>query len=233
MPELSDTRVVALWERGQRLGAIGRALLLAGESGEIGERDPAEASIGERDAAILRLHARSFGAQLSGYTNCPRCGERLEFDFASDALLAGAASPGAREVTMEGLHFRLPDSWDLKAIAGADGIAAAERGLLRRCCLDPAAPLEWSDAFVARLEERIGALDPAADIRFTFACVACAHAWDERFDAAAWCWDRVELRAQRLLDEVHELARAYGWSEARILELGEARRRAYLERCAA
>ncbi len=36
-------------------------------------------------------------------------------------------------------------------------------------------------------------------------------------------------RAERLLREVHTLARAYGWSEGAILELGSARRERYLE----
>ena len=46
----------------------------------------------------------------------------------------------------------------------------------------------------------------------------------------AFLWDEVDVRARRLLDEVHALAGAYGWSEQRILALSEARRRAYLDR---
>jgi hypothetical protein len=38
------------------------------------------------------------------------------------------------------------------------------------------------------------------------------------------------VRARRFLDEVHVLARAYGWAEAEILRLSEARRSAYLQR---
>ena len=40
----------------------------------------------------------------------------------------------------------------------------------------------------------------------------------------------MDVRARRLLDEVHALARSYSWSERQILELSEVRRRAYLER---
>lgn len=233
MQALSDTRLVALWERGQRRSTVIRGLLLAVESEEIGERDPAQLSIGERDAAILRLHARRFGPRLQGYTDCPSCGERLEFDFDCAKLLQELSSPQGSEFTAGDLRFRLPNSSDLIAIANTNNVVAAERSLLRRCCLDAADVTEWTDALVAQFEERIGALDPAADIRFGFTCAACTDTWNERFDIVAWCWDEIELRARRLFDEVHELARAYSWSEVQILALGEARRRAYLERCEA
>ena len=43
----------------------------------------------------------------------------------------------------------------------------------------------------------------------------------------------MDARAQRLLMEVHLLARAYGWREADILGMSPARRNAYLQRVAA
>ena len=42
---------------------------------------------------------------------------------------------------------------------------------------------------MAEVETQIAALDAAADIRFGFTCACCAHAWEERLDIAAWCWD--------------------------------------------
>jgi hypothetical protein len=233
MHALSDSRLIGLWERGQRRSAVIRALLLAAESGRIGERDPAELSIGERDAAILRLRAASFGPRLQGYIDCPRCAERLEFDFDCAALLADLSAPQGSEFTAAGLRFRLPNSRDLISVAETADTIEAARSLLRCCCLDAADTVEWTDALLAEIEMRIGALDPAADIRFAFTCSACAHAWHERLDIAAWCWDEVEIRAQRLIDEVHRLALAYGWSEDQVLALGAARRSAYLERCGA
>jgi hypothetical protein len=49
---------------------------------------------------------------------------------------------------------------------------------------------------------------------------------------AAFVWEEIEACAARLLDDVHVLARAYGWSERAILALPEMRRAAYLERVA-
>jgi hypothetical protein len=42
-------------------------------------------------------------------------------------------------------------------------------------------------------------------------------------------WAEIEVRAKRLLLEVHLLATAYGWSEAEILSLNAQRREFYLE----
>jgi len=231
MHALSDSRLVALWERGRHCSGVTRALLLASESQELAERDPTEVSIGERDAAILRLRAASFGARLEGYTDCPRCSERLEFDFDCASLVADLHEPRGREFKAGATRFRLPNSGDLIAVAETADIAEATRALLRRCCLDASDTVEWTDALLADIEGRIDALDPGADIRFALTCAACAHAWDARLEIAAWCWDEVEARAQLVLDEVHRLALAYGWSEDQILALGAERRSAYLERC--
>ncbi len=53
---------------------------------------------------------------------------------------------------------------------------------------------------------------------------------ERAFDVGGFLWEEIDVRARRLLDEVHALARSYCWSERQILELSETRRRAYLER---
>ena len=182
------------------------------ESQQDAARDPIELSIGERDAAILRLRAARFGPRLQGYTDCPFCAERLEFDFDCASLLADLHEPQGNEFTAGAFRFRLPNSRDLMAVANTADTVAAAHGLMRRCCLDAPDTIAWTDALLDEIESRIDALDPAADIRFALTCAACAHAWDERLDIAAWCWDEVEAHAQRLLDEVHRLALAL-WLE--------------------
>ena len=231
MYPLSDARLLEVWERAQRCSPVVRAVLLAAQSPDIAGRDPLQLSIGERDAAILGVRRATFGSQLQGFTQCPQCAERLEFDFDCSVLPAAPAALERTEFSAGNARFRLPTSRDLIAVAQERDAEKAACALLRRCCLDPSVTLECTDALMAEADERIGALDAAADIRFGFTCSACAHVWDERLDIAAWCWDEVELKAQRLLSEVHRLAWAYSWSEAQILALSDARRRAYLELC--
>jgi hypothetical protein len=42
-------------------------------------------------------------------------------------------------------------------------------------------------------------------------------------------WLEITARSQRLILEVHQLARTYGWTEAEILNLSAARRALYLK----
>ena len=57
----------------------------------------------------------------------------------------------------------------------------------------------------------------------------CGHEWDELFDVVSFVWAELEVQACRLLQEVHVLARAYGWREGDVLALSPRRRRLYLE----
>jgi len=231
MQALSDPQLLEVWERGHRRSAVARAVLLAAQCPGIADRDARALCIGERDTAILQVRRATFGTQLQGSLQCPNCAQPLEFDFDCSALPEDVISPERTEFTAHDMRFRLPNSHDLMAVAQTDTAEDAAQALLRRCCLEESATIDCSEALVAEVEGQISAADAASDIRFGFTCTSCAHAWEERLDIAAWCWDEVELRAQRLLSEVHRLAWAYGWSEAQILSLGAARRRAYLELC--
>jgi len=71
-------------------------------------------------------------------------------------------------------------------------------------------------------------LDPQADVSLNLNCAACGHEWQSSFDPAAFLLSEVDGYAARLTGEVHRLARAYGWSEASILEMSPVRRQRYL-----
>ena len=82
----------------------------------------------------------------------------------------------------------------------------------------------------------VGALttvDPQADLVVALACGDCGTAWEERLDVSAFLVARLAAMAARLIDEVHQLATAYGWTETTILGLSGRRRTQYLERAAA
>ncbi len=71
-------------------------------------------------------------------------------------------------------------------------------------------------------------LDPAAEIWLEATCPACGSASTVLLDPAAIVVEEVDRHARRILREVDQLARAYGWREPDVLALGPARRRAYL-----
>jgi hypothetical protein len=225
--------LLVCWEQGRWRHALDRALLLhaAAAPGE----DPdalADRTLGERNAALLRLRQRLFGDELKSCVDCPECGERLEFGLSAAALLAPFDAPRAAnvaEISVAGRRLRLPTTRDLANIAAEPDEANAARRLLERlrvasesdagCELDP-------DQLMQALDEA----DPCMDLAIDLTCPACAHAWSAAFDAPGFLWEEIEARVRRLLDEVHVLACSYGWDEEKILGLSDVRRRAYLDR---
>ena len=252
MQPLAAAHLLDLRDRGHGLPPVWRALLLleAAYPEEPLER-LAALPIGERDARLLRLRARTFGPVLDSETACPACGERLEFGLRSEALQAESALPAApgpetRPATHTLRHdgyavtFRPPNSRDLldAAEAAAPETAApgaAERDLLARCVVEaqrdgePVLAEALPEPVAAAVAAAMAEADPRADFRLALTCPACDHRWREPFDIAAFFWAEVEAWAPRLLREVHLLAAAYGWREADILKMSAWRRRQYLD----
>ncbi|MGN9809536.1 hypothetical protein ACTMSW_09270 [Micromonospora sp. BQ11] len=178
--------------------------------------------MGRREAALLTVHVEHFGVRLDGLARCPRCATDVELSVPI-AELTSAMPPAAPveplvvgEVTVD---WRLPHDDDLVASAGAPDGAT----LLQRCA--PSCP----PSLRAELAARIAAADPYADITVELVCPQCAYGWEAALVAAEFVWAQLRTHAQRLLREVDELARAYGWSEEQIFALSQQRRDSYLE----
>jgi hypothetical protein len=232
MQALTNSALLEVWERGRDRRPVERALLLlATVSPDLDSDGCADLSIGERNAAILRLRRAMFGAQLPGAVNCPNCREQLEFEIDLEHLLSAAAASEREVMTGEGLRFRLPTSRDLMATAQCHDADAAARHLLRLCCLDAPDGQQYSQALLAEVGARMAAADGVADIELNLDCAACGHAWPDYLDMGTFFWEEFDRHAHRILDDVHRLASAYGWDEQRILAMRSARRAAYLERC--
>jgi len=194
-------------------------------------------SVGHRDALLLDLRERLFGSALVGLTTCPACGEEIELAFDAAELRRGVAETVTATVEIDGVtvEFRLPNAGDLAAIESIGDVPAARARLLARCILkatrDDAAipPGNLSSEAVAATIARMGEIDPQADVALPVDCPSCAHGWREPFDVVTFLWNELAVWARRLLEDVHRLATAYGWSERDILLLSPARRKAYLE----
>lgn len=232
-----DTRtILRTWEACQGQPPHQVALTLLAAAGPERTLQQWEAlALGRREEALLTLHQMSFGAELAAYTECPRCAERLELTIAIDALRSPETAPEETFELTDGdrtWRFRLPNTADVAAVAAAQTDAAAARGLFaQRCVVDGppgAAAAELSAATVERLCQEIDRRDPMAAMTVALGCPACGHPWACALDAGAFVWEKVSASAKRLLSEVDALARAYGWSEAEILDLSPWRRQCYL-----
>ena len=225
MHALSASELLSVWESGSSQIPLRRALaMIAAACPEVSSDSLASLTIGQRDARLLALREAMFGAELTGITHCPECGEKIELSFnCSDIRQQGEIEPAAEFAVQSNgreVRFRLPTSADLLAVNSSEQ-------LLERCLLDRGNHLT-KDLFPA-VAEKMSSADPMADIHLALNCPNCAHKWEAAFDIVAFLWREISAAARRLLREVHTLASAYSWTEPEILSLSPARRRVYLE----
>jgi len=237
MRPLSAEALLDLWERGSaQPSALAAVTALGAATGEEPE-SLARLPVGERDARLLALYRALRGRRVEGVAACPSCGEQVETAFDVDALLAQVTrAPGQPECAAGRFRatLRLPSTEDLLAVSAMDSRERMRAALLRRCIVDAwrgkkrvtadDVPAELLDA----AEEAMERADPAGDIRLLLTCPACGHGWEVALDAAQFVWAEVTSLVQRIVQDVHALAAAYGWREGDILAMSAARRQLYI-----
>jgi len=231
MRTLCSSDFLDLWERGSRLHPLDRGLLaLNAALADTPDESLADWPLGRRNRALAELQSACFGPRFCGWTACPQCGEKLEFEMDGGAILHPDNGPGADgPIVVNGQAFRLPTSRDLALAAREADSGLAVVRLLESCRLQDAAPRAWTPEEIEQIEERLALADPMAETRLTLDCPKCGHRWEEALDLAVFLWAEIEARARRLLLEIHTLAAAYGWTEPEILALSDRRRASYLE----
>jgi hypothetical protein len=231
-PPLYEADLIGIWERGVGLRPARLALALLAAEPDVDAAAAPQWTVGERDSRLLDLRERALGPRLALVATCPACEERVEAALeVGDLRVEGGGSLEARlhfEAGGRRLVARLPTAGDLVAIEQAEDVESARRDLLERCLLDgDDDPLD--ERVVAAAAARMAEADPQADIRLALSCPACGADWEEQFDPVSFFWQELDAWALHFVRDVHELASAYGWSEADVLALPPARRRLYLE----
>lgn len=226
MGALSGRDILDLWDLGRNRHPVDRALLVlaAVRPGE-GDEAPADWSLGRRNAALAKFYMESFRPRLDLYQDCPRCAQRMEFSLDTRELAREGDSSGPVDVL--GDSFRLPTSRDLAALPAFGDPVEGARALASRCQISGKGG-DWSVEDLETIGQSLAEADPQAETLLELACPSCRHAWTEVFDILQVVWEEIETRAKGLLQEVHLLASAYGWVEAEVLSLSEARRQDYL-----
>jgi hypothetical protein len=225
MHALSATELLSVWESGSSQVPLQRALtMLAAASPEALSDSLARLTVGQRDARLLALRELTFGAELTGVTDCLECGEKIELSFKSSDIRPATETEPPAELTVQSngreVRFRLPTSADLLAVNSPEQ-------LLERCLLSGGNHM--TENFISMVADKMSSADPMAEIHLALNCPSCEHRWEAPFDIVAFLWREISAAARRLLREVHTLASAYGWTETEILALSPARRRIYLE----
>jgi hypothetical protein len=230
MTPLSASAVLTLWEQGVPLHPLDRGLLALRVADPSATAGVADWPLGRRNRALLDLHASWFGAQLAGWTSCPACDEKVEFELDARQLAAIAPdSEPADPVIVGEQAFRLPTSRDLACMVAAGDAEYSAAGLAERCRIGGPHTVGWTDDLLETIGEQLAAADPLAETRLALGCPSCGRGWDAALEIGRFVWAAVDAQARRLLWEVHALGSAYGWSEPEILALSAPRRAIYLE----
>lgn len=235
MRTLSQKELLAVWEAGLGLPPSERAaeLLLAA-----GDEDPSRLTAGQRDADLLEMRERLFGPAIAATADCPKCGQTQEFEMLVEDVRATRALPAPElSLTRDGysVAFRLPVLADLTAIQGEGDESSMRSALLGRCVLRAEAagvalaPSQLPDAIIQAVSARMAEADPQGEIELSIECSSCNFAWIEWFDIVSFFWGEIHSWALRTLNEIHQLAAAYGWSENEVLSVSPHRRSFYLD----
>lgn len=234
MASLTAGDILRVWETAASQPPVDRALSILAVSTGARREELARLTIGDRDARLLDVREGTFGSRAAGVAACERCGARVEFELDLHSLRVGRPPANEGRVEAGGWHlrFRLPNSDDLNAAASA---ADPRRALAARCVVEAwqdgaaVAEPELPPSTLAGLAAAMADNDPQAEVLLDYTCPDCGEQGQTLFDIVAFLWEELRAQARRLLVEVATLAHAFGWSEADILSMSAARRRAYLE----
>jgi T4 bacteriophage base plate protein len=241
MRPFSASDVIAAWELGQRLHPLERAIsLLSVAYPQQSPHQLAMLSVGQRDRRLLALRQMTIGPRLNSLTSCPNCRDRLEFALNISDICVGELSDAPSEtktVQIEEFEcqFRLPNSHDLALLTTAQTVNEAYRLLIESCILhisQAGTPVSWNalpTEILTQLAQYVGNADPQAEVLLNLNCPTCGHDWQALFDIVSFFWTELDALARRLLQEVHILAKTYGWCEADILSMSATRRQLYLD----
>jgi hypothetical protein len=189
--------------------------------------DAAALPVGDVDALIAELRRSAIGDALVAEGHCATCATPVDVDFSLSALLEHARPQASRAAVPAG-----EGSWQLRGSAtrfripsAADVLASVDLAdLVVRCIAG-----EPSAADVRRVERALDVLAPTLRTTGLGSCPECGAEVAVDVDARALCLEELRFLAGSVLEDVHLLARAYGWSEESILALPSRRRQAYAE----
>jgi hypothetical protein len=196
-------------------------------------------SVAALDAALFDLRAELFGPNADALTDCPECGECLEFELNLIQLTpALSPHPGDMQRVVGGFTVtaRWPSTDDLHFACADRTPTEASVALLERCVVEVLSPggarLELESVLAdvgTDLREWLSGEMEKAEVTIALVCGECGLQFRAPFDIAVFLLSDIDAWADRVLREVHVLASAHGWSEAEILALSPRRRSRYLD----
>lgn len=178
-------------------------------------------TVGRRLQALIAVTVASRGPDWVATARCAACDAPMDLPI---SLGAFRRDDDPVAISVDGVEIALPTGADQRAwlAAGADGPEALRARLL------PEALADRADTVEAALAEA----DPLTALGIETRCPECDAPNGLELDLEATCLALLAGEQPRMIEEIHQLAHAYHWSEAEILAVPPARRRLYLDRIA-
>jgi hypothetical protein len=197
-------------------------------------------SVGSRDSTLIDFRRRIFGRSADVVATCTSCNEQFEATLDLAEMQFGnkldASDPFHVELEGYSLLLRTPRVVDLISLSKDDDKSAIRENILSNCIItamtpanELANPRTLPNSVKQLIDQRLASHDSAADITLEFSCPHCEKHSSQIFDIVTLLVKEVQNWARGMLQDIHALARAYGWSEDSILSMSAARRQTYID----
>ncbi len=190
--------------------------------------------LGIRDKRLLSIRAMAFGSDFAGTVTCNPCKEKIEFNVDIGDFISLSGGDNTFQVSYQGRQysFRPLSTRDLMAISNS-GQDSGPNDLVKILCLDDDLVkdriLERPE-FIERVNQALEEHQCISDIALTSDCPECRHTMKSIFDIVHVLDADITHAAGLFLEEIHQLATAYGWTEDTIFSVPRARRNWYVKR---
>lgn len=191
-------------------------------------------SVADRTYALARIGVAHGHSQYWRGVSCGSCDEYFDISIDLSTISAADAPETFPEIRIDSslgpLILRAPTGADQSIISIIETDDAACMELLARCLRRESGGdvdlQRLTAGDIERIETAFDALALGVPLMATAVCPNCGGENSAPFEAGQW----LPQFTGALLDQVHEIARSYHWSEAEILGLSRERRRSYLQR---
>lgn len=189
-------------------------------------------TIADRDLILVAIYQHYVGDQVEGITRCKSCDDDFELTFSlaerfeknkktKKSNITGPDKNGVFTLP-DGTEFRLPNSIDLKnVLIFPEEIAEIE--LLKHCVVN-SQNLDNAEQILIAMEE----VGRGLSFELAATCPHCEQDQSIQFDIQEYVMSALAQEKRYLNYEVHNIAMAYRWSHAEILELTREQRRTFV-----
>ena len=184
----------------------------------------------DRERLLTAVYFNTYGSTIETTVSCSSCNCQFDLNFTINewieelttgniGKLNGNAYP---YLSPDGLTFRLPTGEDEMAVMGLDP-SMAETELLKRCI-----PEGTGNFSPDLLQQAMQEAAPLADTDIETICPECSEKQPLHFNLQQYLLSSLIKEQKKLVVEVHQLTKAYGWGLNEILKLPRSIRRSYL-----